>query len=87
MKPTTLNRALVLLSVLVVSAGVAIGRTATVAAFGCNAAYDWCCWPPYPATPLYGAAAGEHADTDCATGHRFCWGHQPYAYFDDCHTD
>jgi len=55
-----------------------------VSADSCVASSTWCCWPPYPATPLYGAAAGQCDQTDCADLKRRCTENSPYAFFTDC---
>lgn len=85
MQHSTFNRSLSILSIVVVGLSITFLNTGTVSAFGCTADSDWCCWPPYPATPLWGALAGYDEHTDCpGDTSRTCIANTPYAYFTDC---
>jgi len=76
----TMSGTLLFLTLVVV--GVSVKR---VAAFDCVPDSSWCFWPPYPATPLWGSAAGQCDTTDCELfNRRRCYANSPYAFFGDC---
>jgi len=88
MSHSSINRAMGMISALLLIIAIVAAGTVHLKAFDCQASSTHCCWPPYPSAPHWGADAPYADQTDCpgdmGNARRLCLENSPYAYFTDC---